>query len=128
MSDQRKTADNDQSKRGNSKDNFNLNTNNRSFGQPQVPIGIEKFRGGYCVESPSNTTIYVSAGRLLQERTCVKNINPVKGGGRNHPADDNHDSSDTSYGSDDSIITPNLDSGGTLQVSQQINNLISDLD
>ena len=54
----------------------NLNSNNRVMVQPiSYPEGVNRFKGGYCVESPSNTTIYASVGKILEERCKIPNGN-----------------------------------------------------
>ena len=114
--------------RGN-QDESNSNCNNRSHlvKQPTYPSDMDRFKGGYCVESPLNTTIYASAGRILEERSKL-----AKGGTSSvtPQAETNwKDSSDTSYGSDDSIITPKVNCQQPVtSENNQINNFISDLD
>ena len=49
--------------------NHNANARIR-VNMPQIET--DRFKGGYCVESPSNTTIYASAGRILEERNKAR--------------------------------------------------------
>ena len=91
-----------------------LNVNSNNYMKPNLPV--DRFRGVCCIESPSNTTVYASTGKIQQERSVQQALQ-----------DDSPQnlSSDTSYGrSDDSIITPNLFS----PEDNRVNGLISDLD